>query len=119
MTNIKFFELTEADATNAYYIMSIVADRCAGNQTDPDTDKDWTGYNNVTISIVRSSKGLPEAIENHNVVSNNVFVFTVRELAEDAVSDDCNPKVSAIGKAVTKLAIKRCSSHSFLKVELY
>lgn len=116
--NTKFFELTEADASLAYYLMSIVVARCSGKQTDPDTDKDWTGYQNVTVSIVRSSKGMPDAMENHNVVSNNVYEFTVAELALDAGEDNYNPKVAAIGKAVTKLAIRRCSSHFFLKVEL-
>ena len=72
----------------------------------------------MTISIVRSSKGMPEAMEKHNVVSNNIFEFTVAELAMDAEDEDCNPKVSAIGRAVSKLAIRRCSSHFFLKVEL-
>ncbi len=61
---------------------------------------------------------MPEAIHNHNVVSNNVFKFTVAELAAEADEKNTNPKVSAIGKAVSKLAIRRCNSHFFLKVEL-
>ncbi len=118
MKQTKYFELTEADAVNAYFIMSRVVDRCAGMEKDPDTGQDWTTYNDVTISIIRSTRSMPEARENHNVVSNNIFKFTVAELAEDASMDNTNPKVSAIGRAVSKLAIRRCSSHFFLKVDL-
>ena len=118
MDNIKFFELTDAEESLAYFLLSKITARCAGFDKDPDTGQDWKGFKNVTISIVRSSKGFPEAMDVHNVVSGNVYEFTVEELAKDAEDDDCNPKVMAIGKVVSKLAIRRCSSHFFLKVEL-
>lgn len=118
MKQTKIFQLTDADAENAYYIMSFVVGRCAGIQEDPDTGEDWTKYKNVTVSIIRSTKDIEEALESHNVVSNNVFKFTVAELAEDAAQDHYNDKIFAIGAAVGKLPIRRCSSRFYLKVEV-
>lgn len=112
MKTTHFFELTEPSSEMGYYIMYMIASRCAG-----ESDEDWSSYENATVSIVRSAMNMPEAMENHNVVSNYVFQFETLELADDINYGD-NPKVFAIGKAVSKLAIKRCRSHFFIKVEL-
>lgn len=107
-----FFELTEASPQMGYFVMYQIASRCAG-----EADEDWSCYENATVSIVRSAMNMPEAMKSHNVVSNYVFQFETLELADDINYGD-NPKVFAIGMAVSKLAIKRCSSHFFIKVEL-
>ena len=116
MGDTKYFELLEPGSFQAYHIMSMVAGRCAGAQEDPDTNESWAKYENVDISIIRSSKPMPAAKENHNQVSDNLWEFTVEELAEDYSSDDTNPYVEQIGHAVAKLPIGRVSSHFFIKV---
>lgn len=83
MAETKYFELLEPGSFQAYHIMSMVAGRCAGAQEDPDTNESWAKYENVDISIIRSSKPLPAAVEDHNQVSDNLWEFTVEELAED------------------------------------
>ena len=116
MAETKYFELMEAEAFQAYGIMSMVAGRCAGEDVDPDTNESWEKYENVDISIIRSSKPMPAAKESHNQVSDNLWEFTVEELAQDYSSDDTNPYVEQIGHAVAKLPIGRVSSHFFIKV---
>lgn len=118
MNETKYFELSEANPVNAYMIMQMVAARCAGKDIDPDSNQDWTSFEYCDVSIIRSSKGMPEAMDNHNIVSNLTFEFTVKELAEDFTSEDTNPKVEQLGHSVAKLPIRRVPSHFFLKVEL-
>lgn len=84
MTETKYFDLTEVDSFQAYRIISMIAGRCAGADIDPDTNESWTKYENADISIVRSSKPMPAAMDNHNQVSDNLWEFTVEELAETA-----------------------------------
>ena len=43
MNETKYFELLEANPLQVYYIMSMVARRCAGEEKDPDSEK--TGRN--------------------------------------------------------------------------
>ena len=118
MAEIKYFELVEADSFQAYGIMSMIVGRCAGDQKDPDTNESWAKYENVDISIIRSSEPMPVAKDNHNQVSDNLWEFTVEELAKDYSSDDTNPYVEQIGHAVAKLPIGKVSSHFFIKVTL-
>jgi hypothetical protein len=118
MNETKYFKLTEANPINVYMIMQIVAARCAGKDKDPDSNHDYTSYEYCDISIIRSSKAMPEAMKNHNVVSNLTFEFSVQELAEDFTSENTNPKVEHLGHSVAKLPIRRAPSHFFLKVEL-
>lgn len=116
MTETKYFELMEADSFQAYGIMAMVTGRCAGEEVDPDTKDSWAKYENVDIPIIRLSKSMPAAMDNHNQVSDNLWEFTVEELAEDYYSHGTNPYVEQIGRAVTKLPIGRVSSHFFMKV---
>ncbi len=118
MAETKYFELLQADSVQAYMIMQMVSSRCAGQEKDPESGQDWSSYENVDISIVRSSKPMPEAMDKHNVVSNLVFEFTVQELADDYTSEECNPYVEQIGAAVKRLPIGHSPSHFFLKVVL-
>lgn len=118
MKEIKIFELNEANPSICYQIMSIIAGRCAGKETDPDSGEGWDKYENIDISIIRSTKPISQALENHNVVSDLTWEFTVKELADDYSSDDTIPEISDIGHEVVKLPIGRTSSHFFIKVEL-
>ena len=114
MATTKYFELTENDGVSTLMLLKFLADRCLGLAKDPDTEEDWTGYKNITFSIVRSAKNMPEAMNNHNVVSGYVYKFSVVEFGGAAFS----PKVTEMVEAVKKLPIRRCSSHFFLKVDL-
>lgn len=116
--NTRFFELLSADHLQTSWIMTIIVGRCAGVNMDPDSDESWENFKDIDISIVRSSKPMPEAMEIHNQVSDNLWEFTVEELAEDYTSDDTNPYVEQICHAVAKLPIGRVSSHFFVKVVL-
>ena len=118
MNETKYFELLDANPLQVYYIMSMVAGRSAGEEKDPDSGEDWSKYKNVDISIVRSSKPMPEAMDKHNLVSDLLWEFTVDELSEDYSSSDCNLDVENIGKEVKNLPIGKSSSHFFVKVEL-
>ena len=118
MKEIKIFELHEPNPIIAYQVMSIIACRCAGKETDPDSGEGWDKYENIDISIIRSTKPISQALENHNVVSDLIWEFTVKELADDYSSDDTIPEISDIGHEVVKLPIGRTSSHFFIKVEL-
>lgn len=118
MNETKYFELLEANPLQVYYIMSMVAGRCAGEEKDSDSGEDWSKYKNVDISIVRSLKPMPEAMDKHNLVSDLLWEFTVDELSEDYSSSDCNIDVENIGKEVKNLPIGKSSSHFFVKVEL-
>lgn len=116
MTETKYFELIGAESFQAYNIMSIIAGRCAGENVDPDTNESWAKFKNVDISIIRSSKPMPAAMNNHNQISDYLWEFTVKELAEDYISSDTNPFVEQIGHTVARLPIGRTSSHYFIKV---
>lgn len=115
---VKFFDLTQGDFFNGIMIMRIISARCAGHEKDPDTNEDWTCYKNIDISVIRSRYTMPDAIRNHNVVNNLIYEFTVEELAEDYISDECNPDVENMCHHITRLPIGRNSSHFFIKVEL-
>lgn len=114
----KFFDIPYADAQAVYQIMAIVSGRCAGEAVDPDSGEGWQKFENVDISVVRSTKRMPEALESHNQVSDLRWEFTVAELAADYSSPDCNEDVFEIGHEVGKLPIGRNSSHYYIKVEL-
>ena len=73
MAEIKYFELVEADSFQAYGIMSMIVGRCAGDQKDPDTNESWAKYENVDISIIRSSEPMPVAKDNHNQLQKAII----------------------------------------------
>lgn len=114
--NTTFFEILSADPIQVNWIMTIIVGRCAGVNMDPDSDESWENFENIDISIVRSAKTLPEAMDNHNQVSDNLWEFTVEELETDFRSDDINPHVEQIVKTVLLLPIGRVSSHFYIKV---
>jgi len=119
MKETKYFELFSTEPEQTYYILYSIAARCAGKEQDPDTGKDWSNYEDIDISIIRSSKPMPEAMEKYNVVSNLIFEFTVNELAKDCSSDVCNDGVKSIAKAISNLPIGRNNSHFLIKVDVF
>lgn len=117
MRTTKYFEIHEARAHNLYYIISMITARCAGAYKDPDTNEDWTGYENIDVSIVRTRdvNNLDAATQ----VSDLMWEFTVEELAAEYSSSDCMPEIFDMGHEVAKLPIGRVRSSYFVKVELY
>lgn len=118
MKETKYFEICDTSSMGMAIIMETITSRCAGASMNTDKDNDWSVYENVDISFVRSSKPMPKAMEQHNQVSDYLWEFTVEELASDYNSPDTNSDVEDIINAVKLLPVGRVSSHFFVKVEL-
>lgn len=119
MKETKFFELYDANPFNLYYVIYMIAERCAGKQTDPDSGETWENYENIDISIVRSIKPMPDAINQNNQVSDLKWEFVKEELVSDLEDSETNPDIESIGNAVKNLPIGKTTSHFFVKVELF
>lgn len=114
----KIFEIYEANSAFVYYIMSMVAGRCAGEQEDPDGE-DWTKYDNIDVSIVKSTKAIDKgAFENHSQVGDLRWEYTVEEFAEDYKSVEPLLDIDEIGSEVQRLPVGRSMFHFYIKVEL-
>lgn len=114
----KIFEIYEANSAFVYYIMSMVAGRCAGAQEYPDGEE-WTKYDNIDISIVKSTKGIENgAFETHSQVGDLRWEYTVEEFAEDYKSEFPLLDIDEIGREVQRLPVGRSMFHFYIKVEL-
>ncbi len=115
----KIFEIYDSNSAAAYYIMSMIAGRCAGMQEDPDGE-DWTKYDNIDISIVKSTKGIENgAFENHNQVGDLRWEYTVKEFADDYNSQECLLDIDDIGHEISRLPIGKSYFHYYIKAELF
>lgn len=109
----KFYEIT--DAYSFLLVMSEVTEMCAVL----DEGEGWAMYDEVDISIVRSTN-LDEDDENsYNVVSDNCTTFDVIELAQDSIDDDTNPKVEAIYKFVKNLPIGKAKGKYYVRASVF
>ena len=115
---VKIFELYDTHPVTVYSTMSMIAGRCAGMQEDPDGE-DWTKYDNIDISIVKSTKQIMEAFDSHEQVGDLRWEYTIKEMAEDYKSEECLLDIDDIGKEVRKLPIGRCFFHYYIKAELF
>lgn len=116
MKYTKFFELLDPKSASALYFLSVVSQRCAGADKDPDTNQDWSNYKKITISFIRSLKSMPVNEEEYNIIGDNVWNFTIEEITDSNAPN--SPKVNAVADAIKKFNGGKFRSHFFLMVEL-
>lgn len=80
---------------------------------------DWSKYDEIDVSIVRSKNLNVDDENSYVVISDNCTTFTVAELAEDCVSDDCNPKVEAIMKFIKTLPVGKVPGKFYVRVTVF